>query len=191
MKKLHARSALATLAVALIGFSTPAAAAPVYCSAVSTTRNYMAIDDGQAAACLLSGANNIGQASFNDPFLTSSAGAGWTNVSGDAGLSFTQDGSTGGWSFDSSLWDKYANLAIGFKFGTGKKADGWFTYSLANGVSAGDWQLFNVFGRGGGLSHLVLYANGENSVPEPGTLGLLGFGLAGLAAAARRRRRKA
>ena len=188
MKQLHKLAALATLAVALIGLSAPAAAAPVYCAAVSTTLNYMSVDDSQVSACLLAGAGNIGQAAHLDAFLTSAAGAGYTNVSEGAGLDFDQSNGTGTWSFDSSLWDSYANLAIGFKFGTGNKANEWFVYSLQDLVSSGTWEFFNMGGTGGGLSHLVLYANGERTVPEPGTLALLGLGLAGLGFAKRRRK---
>ncbi len=189
MKNLHKFAALATFAAALIGLSAPVAAAPVFCTAESTTLNYMGVDDSQVSACLLSGVGNIGQAAHNDPFLLSPAGAGWTNVSDGADLDFDQDGSTGTWSFNSSMWDDNANLAIGFKFGTGNKADEWFVYSLQDLVSSGNWQFFNIGGTGGGLSHLVLYANGERTVPEPGTLALLGLGLAGLGFAKRRRRK--
>lgn len=188
MKLLRNLTALATLAVALLGFSAPAAAAPVYCGAESATVNYMAVDDSQVSACLLSGVGNIGQGGGNDVFLNSGAGAGWSNVSDGADLDFTQTGNTGTWSFDSSMWDAYANLAIGFKFGTGNKADEWFVYSLQDLVSSGNWEFFNMGGTGGGLSHLVLYANGERTVPEPGTLALLGLGLAGLGFAKRRRK---
>ena len=64
-----------------------------------------------------------------------------------------------------------------------------FKLHFSQTSSSGDWTFFNNFDRGGGLSHLVLYAGDERSVPEPGTLGLLGLGLAGMAAGMRRRRK--
>lgn len=189
--KMQKIAGFAAGAVALVALSMPAFAAPVYCAAESTTLNFMSVDDSQADACLLSGVGNIGQAAHNDPFLLNAAGSGWFNVSDDFNLHFTQSSNSGSWSFDSSAWSQYADLAIGFKFGTGNNPDEWFVFSVADLVSSGDWTFFNNFDRGGGLSHLVLYASGEHSVPEPGTLGLLGLGLAGLAAGMRRRRKSA
>lgn len=189
--RLQKIAAFAASAVALYALSTSAYAVPVYCAAESTERNYMAVDSSEVVACLAAGIGNIGQAAQNDPFLTSTAGSGWFNVSDDFNLQFTQSSNSGGWSFDASAWSQYADLAIGFKFGTGNNPDEWFIYSLADLVSSGDWTFFNNFDRGGGLSHLELYAQGERSVPEPGTLGLLGLGLFGMAAGMRRRRRNA
>ena len=187
--KIQRIAGFAASVVALLALSAPAMAVPVYCAGVSTTRNYMSVDSSQVDSCLLAGVGNIGQAAHLDPFLNNAAGAGWTNVSSSFSLSFTQADNRGTWSFDSSAWSRYTDLAIGFKFGTGNRPDEWFVYNVADLVSSGNWTFFNVGRRGGGLSHLVLYAQGERSVPEPGTLGLLGLGLFGMAAGMRRRRK--
>ena len=189
MNNLQKLAGVSALGIALVALSAPASAVPVYCAGVSTTRNYMGVDSSQVDSCLLAGVGNIGQAAHNDPFLNNAAGSGWTNIGSRFSLSFTQNGNTGTWSFSSSAWSQYSDLAIGFKFGTGNRPDEWFVYNVADLVSSGNWQFFNVGRRGGGLSHLVLYGSGERSVPEPGTLGLLGLGLAGIAAGMRRRRK--
>jgi hypothetical protein len=143
----------------------------------------MIVDSAYVQSCIEAGygkgeLGNIGQGGGNDPFLNLHPE--WTNVT--PGNTWTQNGSTGTFSFNSSLWDAYDSLAIGFKFGTGNQPDEWFVYLLQDLVSSGSWQFVNVFGRGGGLSHLVVYAGERNdtNVPEPTTLGLLGLGLLGL-----------
>jgi hypothetical protein len=57
----------------------------------------------------------------------------------------------------------------------GNQPDEWFVYLLDPLVSSGDWSFVNLFGTGGGLSHVQLYGvERGTSVPEPGTLGLFG-----------------
>jgi hypothetical protein len=166
---------LSVLAVsAAMGLVVPntAQAADILCKPI--TNNHMLIDDSIVSECVEAGVGNIGNG-VNDDFLNSAAGDGYTDVTSEAGTITL--GSP--FSFDSSLWDTYDALAIGFKFGTGNQPDEWFVYDLQQGVSSGAWTFVNVFGTGGGLSHITLYATEGTQVPEPATLGLLTLGLLG------------
>ncbi len=193
MRKSFFSATLTALALSTVGV---AAADPVYCSEVSTDKNYMSIDESEVSACLLSGygkgsAGNLSGNPKNDPFLLDPIGADYSlaGKSDDEdnffNILFSQDGS---WSFDESFWDSNSEGAIGFKFGTGNKPDEWFVFSLISGVSSGSWDFFSQFDQRGGLSHVNLYGNSV-SVPEPGTLVLLGAGL--LLVGLRRPRKKA
>ena len=176
----------ALVAILLAAFASQTVVAdPIYCSAVSTTKNYMAIDDSEVDACLMSGTGNLTGNPNKDPFLTSAIGqnysmAGKSDESNPFNITFGADGS---WSFDASFWDTYTEGAIGFKFGTGNNPDEWFVFSLEQGVTSGTFEFFNVFGQGGGLSHIILYG-----VPEPATLALFALGLLGIAWTRRRKR---
>jgi hypothetical protein len=149
-----------------------AQAADVMCETL--TNNHMLVDDQYVSACVDAGLGNIGNGS-NDDFLAKPEGDGYVDV-GDGG--WTQSGSSGTFSIDSTLWNTYSSLAIGFKFGTGNQPDEWFIYTLNSGVSSGTWDFVNVFGTGGGLSHVVVYS-AATTVPEPATMGLLALGLLG------------
>ena len=135
-----ARTFTIITAIALAAASVPAQAAQIYCQ--ETTKNHMGMDDGDVSACLDAGVGNITGNSSNDLFLTG-VGTDYFAVtkSDDAtvlfGLTFTQSGDSGTFSFDSSFWDNYSGGAIGFKFGTGNQPDEWFVYSLIDGVSSG------------------------------------------------------
>jgi hypothetical protein len=147
-----------------------------------STNNHMLVDDSIVSGCVDAGVGNIGSGQ-NDDFLA--ANSGYTDVTSEAGpISLGSP-----FSFNASLWDTYDALAIGFKFGTGNQPDEWFVYDLQQGVSTGAWTFVNVFGTGGGLSHITLYATGgTTTVPEPATLGLLTLGVL---AFGRRRRQQA
>lgn len=147
-----------------------------------TTLNHMFMDDSEVTACVDAGVGNINGNVLTDDFLTAGGTAAGYSDAGVA-TSFTQSGTTGTWSVASGV------DAIGFKFGTGNQPDEWFIFDLVAGVTSGTWDFVNVFGRGGGLSHLQAYCKGDDcdtTVPEPGIAALLGIGLLGMAVVRRR-----
>ena len=185
------RSALGLAALAVALYAMPASAVPVVCEDV--TRNHMYLDSTAVQSCLDAGTGNINGNPATDAFLLANASLGYSDIGSAA---FTQLpigsatlGSIGTFSFNSNLWNTWSSIAIGFKFGTGNRSDEWFVFQLDPRVSAGLWSFVNVFHRGGGLSHVELYGANGRSVPEPGTLALLGLGLAGIGLARRRKQR--
>jgi PEP-CTERM motif len=179
----------AALALAAVFYMAPAGAVAVLCK--DDLKNHMNVDSSLVSSCIDAGVGNIGNGQ-NDDFLNA-GNTGWTDITSLASsLSFTQNGSTGTFSFDSTLWNTFGDIALGFKFGTGNQPDEWFVYLLNDLVSSGSWSFVNVFGKGGGLSHLTLYGGEEEccvNVPEPSTLTLFGAALSALALALRYRRR--
>lgn len=180
--KMRVSATLIALAAGV--FAGSANAVPVLCE--DSTVNHMYVDDSQVSECLGAGVGNVNGNPDTDDFLTGEgAGLGLVGIGSAA---YTQSGTTGTFSFASSLWDTWSEIAIGFKFGTGNNPDEWFVYALNPTIASGSWQFVNVFDRGGGLSHVQLYGiPGGTTVPEPGTLALLGIGM--LAAGVARRRK--
>ena len=175
-KKLKGLAASLLLGLMITG---TASASPVMCQVV--TNNHMVVDNSIVSACLDAGVGNLTGNPMNDLFING-AGEDYDSI----GLGgFTQDPkvpgiSTGSFDFDDSLWATYSDIAVGFKFGTGNQPDEWFVYSLKTLLASGDydWTFINVFGRGGGLSHVNFYGILDSrQVPEPGTLALLGLGM--------------
>lgn len=95
--------------------------------------------------------------------------------------------STLGNTWSASGLDGYSEFVVALK-----QATYWGSYYFtpANGWS-GTWSTsgWAIGQPAGGLSHLDVYVRGPVRVPEPGTLALLGMGLLGLAASARRKKR--
>lgn len=161
----------------------------------------MLVDDAYVSTCIDAGVGNIGQGNqANDDWLNQKdindnlIYTGYTTLGQNPLIgSFSQSGAEGTFSILASYWDDFANLYIGFKFGTGNQPDEWFVYQLQDGVTSGNWDFVNVFKKGGGLSHIALYGKGDKEppeeIPEPGALGLLG--MLALAAGVATRRRKA
>lgn len=165
----------------------------------SADTDYMTLYSGSKATCLDSG---VGEPSLtgnetNDAFLNGDYRNGYDflfkndypgTTDPDYGLFFSDDDENDDrkWSFDSSLWSMYDNIAIGFKFGGGEAADPdtWFVYELAAGDYSGEY----LYSAGRGLSHVNLYVKNAVDVPEPGTLALLGLGIVGLTLVRRKNR---
>jgi hypothetical protein len=183
------KAAVGVVALAGMALSTPALADPITCSP-NTANNHMIIDDAVVSSCLGAGVGNLTGQNHNDLFLNGATGDGYESAGKSDepnlfNITFTQlqpNGSTtGDFSFDASFWDNAISGAIGFQFGTGNRADEWFVFELQHGQTSGLFEFINMFGRGGGLSHVNLYR-----VPEPSGLVMLGLGVFGASLARKR-----
>ncbi|MCG8520100.1 MAG: hypothetical protein MI794_19115 [Pseudomonadales bacterium] len=191
-KPLRVFMSAAVVLAAWLFIATQASAVAILCSS-DTTKNHMSIDDSQVSACLDSGTGNLTGNPANDLFLNG-VGSGYEfagkqepgTTFNPFNILYTQSGDMGTWNFDASFWSMYSDGAIAFKFGTGNQPDEWFVYQLNAGITSGDWEFINVFGRGGGLSHVNLYGM-KGKVAEPATVTLLALGLLLLGATRRRK----
>ncbi len=109
------------------------------------------------------------------------------------------NGTAGGWSFASSVWDDFARVFLYFHFGdaqdnpspTSTTDPDIFIVELNPVDITGSW----AFNGQQGLSNIALLGSGEgggggggdDEIPEPGMLFLMGAGLLGLGMARRRK----
>ena len=194
------KARLHTLAAALVLASAASAANAALVTttcpdASATAGRQFSITPLPGAACLASGDGNIGNGS-NDLFLAGRTG--YTLIESDernnstGALFLTGIGAASGtFQIDSSLYSRYADLALGFKSGANVSPE-YAVFSLTSGITTGAWMISR-----NSLSHAVLYGHvgtpttpttpPSANVPAPGMLALVGIGLVGLGGSLRSR----